>query len=124
MKKLNNLFLALAFLPFPLFSQIDTLYQKYRASENMSAVSTQFKIDYNLNGDSIIDFSKIYSSKKDSLGNLGIPEYPSYYIFYSNEKGTHRVDVVIYDEKADGMNGNEEFLFIRPKKKKPKKITL
>ncbi len=126
MKRINSLFLSLVLLPSTLFSQLDTLYSKYNISEKIVPISSRHIIDFDINGDSIADFSKVYFSERDSSGKLTIPEHahPRYYIFYSNEKGINRINAIIHNKEADTINENKEFLFILPKKKKPKKIIL
>ena len=131
-KRLNTLILSLFLTSFSLFSQqADSVYKKVKDLEKSNLVSSQYKLNYDLNGDLFVDFSKIYDIENDSTEHL-FP-FPLYYIFYNTTEGRNtEIVYILIDRKKNGvdfkkimegeLDEGEEILYKKPKRTQLTKI--
>ena len=124
MKQLINLFLGLTLTGMSAFSQQDSLSvksQDYREKGNsflseflITPQGYSFYIHhYDSNGDWRSDVVEAYLINP---GSSEIPKEPLYYFFFNKDS---KIDKILLDSEMDGLgNGNEELLYIKPKKVK------
>ncbi|KKL08203.1 hypothetical protein LCGC14_2578200, partial [marine sediment metagenome] len=70
---------------------------------------------WDINNDGLLDVSELYPIKGfDEKGNTLIPNNPLIYGFDMNGNQEFELDEILYDEKMDGLNGNEVWIRDKP----------
>ena len=134
MKKLLNLVLGFTLLTTSLFSQefLPERFKNYREtgkelfSEEIPVVSANnllYKLKlYDVDQDSIEDVVEFYLITGYSRKGFKTLNNPRFYHFDFNGNGKLEEYEWLIDYKMDGLNGNEETLYTKPKKPKLIKI--
>lgn len=130
MKKLTNLILGLTFISSSLFSQ-EFLPEKFRDYKEkgkelfpegvplINSSNLLYKIRlWDVDQDSLEDVVEFYLVTGYSSKGLKTLSNPRYYYFDLNENHIPEQDEWLLDEKMDGLNGNEELIYYKPKKLK------